>query len=333
MKAGEIRKFSKGEGCDFSFAEDRLFTDPLKVPLAEIAAWGAAHGIVMRAEVAGSDVTTLRIGGSLALVAEVRDVAQLRLLLAEAQRCGLKPHILGNGSNLLIPDEGVRGLVIRLHGELNGWSADGAGAGRFIVGAGSSLMTLCRALGDGGWSGIEFAAGIPASIGGAAVMNAGAHGGEMSSIIRALTLVLKGGELVQVQRSEIPFQYRTAGLPPSAVVASVELELASGDRDAIRSARARYLEYRKRTQPLTLPSAGSIFRNPAADLPAGLVLEQCGAKGLSCGGVEVSTLHANWIVNPRRTGRAVDVDELIRRCRELVQKRRGIDLHPELVRW
>jgi len=281
-------------------------------------------------ETSGAKVSTFCIGGPLFLI-EPQMLEDLLTILRLLNNEGIAFRILGNGSNILIPDDGVAEVTIRLgkgFRTLNVKSPDS-----IIVGGATSLMSLARELSEEGLSGIEFAGGIPASLGGAIWMNAGAHGGEMESIVRNIQIVLKNGDVHRLSRNEINFEYRNSGLPESTVVVDAELALVKSSKAETSERRVHFLSERKMRQPLTVPSAGSIFRNPSKIKSAGALIEEAGLRGTRSGGAEISSMHGNWIVNPERAASFTDVISLIELCQREVQSKNGIVLHPELIRW
>ena len=161
-------------------------------------------------------------------------------------------------------------------------------------------------------------------------MNAGAHGGEFSQIARRVTLLTAQGELCKVKAIELDWRYRHSGIPEGAIVLEVEIELVPGDKEGILKKRAECLAERKLRQPLSLPSFGSVFKNPEGKLSAGAILEQCGMKGFTVGQAQVSEMHANWIVNPGRAGSTNDVLEIIKKCQEVAREKFGVELGPEV---
>jgi UDP-N-acetylmuramate dehydrogenase len=250
-----------------------------------------------------------------------------KLLATEKQQT----RVLGFGSNVLVADQGIRGWVVRLGQSFR--SVERLEGDRFIIGGGASLMSVARKISGDGFSGLEFAAGIPASLGGAVFMNAGAHGAEIAERLERVSVVMSDGSFRVFERDELPWKYRHSGLPREATVISAELTLPSGDKERIARACSDNLAHRKNTQPLSLPSAGSVFKNPSPELSAGKLLEDAGLKGVSVGGAMISSLHANWIVNPDRRASASDVLALISLCQERVSERSGIDLEPEVRLW
>jgi UDP-N-acetylmuramate dehydrogenase len=288
-------------------------------------------GLLIRRAVSGRKVTTVSVGGPIERLIEVFDLPGLVALLATLRERELSFRVIGAGSNLLIPDNGITDPVITLGAgfrepvELN--------AGRWLLPAGGSLMTLSRTLSAAGWSGLEFAGGIPASVGGAVRMNAGAHGGAIGERIESVSVLLPTGEIQSLTPAELQFDYRHTKLPEGCIVTSATVRLVSSDPATTMQTRAEYLASRKRTQPLTLPSFGSVFRNPSANQPAGVLLEQARLKGTKIGGAAVSTLHANWIVNESKDATASDITALIACCQQRVADSFGVQLCPEVVRW
>lgn len=301
----------------------------------EITAALDAEGISYRTDVSGAKYTTFSIGGPVRLLLEPESEAVLQKTLALLSLLRLTPVMLGFGSNSIFPDEEMIRPVIKLGQGFR--TLQFHEGNRCRVAGGASLMTLSRKAAALGLSGLEFAAGIPGSIGGAVRMNAGAHGGEMCDVLKSVTYVLPDGEKRVVQVHELTFDYRTTSIPDRAVIIEAELEFTPSTPDQTKKALRENLEYRKATQPLTLPSAGSTFRNPLDEkgtiVPAGKLLQDAGLKGERRGGALVSPLHANWIVNPERTATCSDVLQLIEHCQQVVRKVSGFELEPELVHF
>lgn len=280
-------------------------------------------------EVAGRDLTTIAIGGPCELF-EPESIGDVEALLGRFRTEGRAYRVLGAGSNVLIPDEGCSAAIVRLgrFSKSVTWGSEGA----LMVGAGYSLMRLAREAADRALHGLEFAGGIPATIGGAIAMNAGAHGEEIRNIARELTILSPQEGVINVSAGSRAWSYRRGPLAPGEVLLAVDLQLTSGKGEAIKQCMSERLAYRKATQPLTVPSCGSVFKNPSPELPAGKILEECGVKGLRRGGAQFSELHANWIVNPERRASAADVLALIEEAQARAA-RRGVNLEPELQRW
>lgn len=295
------------------------------------AALHEVPGVTVRSGVSGKTLTTFAIGGELNCLIEVSEIEALLKVRQVLTTRRLRSRVLGAGSNLLIPDDGVIEPVLRLGERFRAiYPLEG---GRFRIGGGASLMTTSRAFSEGGWSGFEFAGGIPASVGGALFMNAGAHGGSIGERVVEVEVSLPDGSLVRLDPRELQFEYRHALLPEGAVVTEITVQLTQSDPITSSQVRAENLAARKRTQPLSKPSAGSVFRNPTPERPAGRVLEEAGMKGAAEGGAQVSELHANWIINPTRSATAADVRVLIERCQKAALERCGISLRPEVVVW
>jgi UDP-N-acetylmuramate dehydrogenase len=245
------------------------------------------------------------------------------------------PKCLGFGSNLLVNDTGIDFTVVRLGRSFR--TAQPLPSSTILrVGGSYPLMQLARFAAGVGLSGLEFAAGIPGSLGGAVRMNAGAHHSDIGSIVERIRVVLPDGKIEELQAQELCFSYRSCSLPQAAIIIEADLRLVRGSSTDILSRTTQFLDYRKATQPLSLPSCGSVFRNPLPEesgLSAGALLERCGLKGTLFGGAEVSQLHANWIVNPKRKASALDVFSLIKVCRQQVQLRAAVALQPEVQLW
>ncbi len=283
----------------------------------------------IRSDLTGANLTTLSIGGPLAGVISVSNELELQRVLRILSAHQQPYAVIGFGSNLLISDLGFNGWVIQLSGEFRDLIELKEGS-LLTLSAATSLMSVARRVSNEGLSGLEFAAGIPASLGGAVFMNAGAHGGEIAERIVSVRGVLATGEIYEWANGQLDWRYRSSGLPSGVVVTRVVLKLVPGDKERISAACASNLAHRRATQPLTLPSAGSVFKNPAIDTPAGRVLEEAGLKGVCIGGASVSTMHANWIVNRDKRASASDVVELIELCQRRVFEKSGIQLQPEV---
>lgn len=270
--------------------------------------------------------TTFRIGGAADTLITPGSTEELaRILRAEDVKL-----ILGGGSNLLVSDAGIRGVVVNLRGGLD-WITplgDDGETARVNVGAGTQLVKLS------GWAmkmsltGLEFAFGIPGTVGGAVVMNAGAHGGEMKNVVETVTVITREGEVRTVTNGEAGFSYRASALPEGCVVISTVIRLAHGDREMINETMRRNQMKRKVSQPLDMPSAGSVYKNPPGDY-AGRLIEAAGLKGHRIGGAMISRKHANFIVN---TGGATasDVVTLMTVVEKEVCARFGVALEREI---
>ncbi len=288
------------------------------------------RGRVVR-DVQGKTLTTFSIGGPCRAVVTVDNDTELQALLQLLHAEQQSIVTLGFGSNVLIPDSGVHGWVIRLGGKFR--TSRSICQETFCFGAGASLMRESRRMSKEGFSGLEFAAGIPGSFGGGVYMNAGAHGAEIGERVDLIRGFSKEGKYCELQGDDLAWNYRHSGLPSSLIVTEVVMSLVRGDRDRINANCLNNLAHRKATQPLSMPSAGSVFKNPSPTLSAGRVLEEVGMKGVAIGDVRISELHANWIVNPSKQGTARHVQELITYCKDQAQQLAGVTLEPEIRLW
>jgi UDP-N-acetylmuramate dehydrogenase len=267
--------------------------------------------------------TSFKIGGPADVLVVPADVEDVRRLVVQAHAADIPLFVVG-GTNLLIRDGGIRGIVVSLS-KLRGISEE-PGAIVYAEG-GVGMPTLIGYAIRRSLAGMEWAAGIPGTVGGCLVMNAGTRLGEMKDAVKAVRLVTLNGEVRDLPAASIRFQYRRARLPKGIVV-GVSLQLRPGVRSEIARIVKDYLHYRKDTQPLAMPSAGCVFKNPPAD-SAGRLLEAAGMKGMRVGDAEVSTKHGNFIVN-RGHATAADVIDLIRKIRRTIRQKVGIRLDLEL---
>jgi UDP-N-acetylmuramate dehydrogenase len=272
-----------------------------------------------------SRLTTWRVGGPAAWVVWPADEEELIRVWQYGQERGLRPLVLGRGSNVLAPDAGWRGVVIVTTALRRAeWRENGVRAG-----AGFSLADLARQAAARSLSGLEFAGGIPGALGGAIVMNAGAYGGAMSDLVVRARIWSPADGSREYSGTELDFSYRRSALQAGGrFVTAAELRLQPGDPAAIRRKMAEYRERRRQGQPLAVASAGSVFRNPAGDF-AGRLIEQAGWKGRRVGGAEVSARNANFIIN-RGGATAAEIKELIDAVRADVERRFHICLETEI---
>jgi UDP-N-acetylmuramate dehydrogenase len=267
--------------------------------------------------------TSFKIGGPADVLVLPADVEDVRRLVVQAQAADLPLFVVG-GTNLLIRDGGIRGIVVSLS-KLRGISEE-PGAIVYAEG-GVGMPTLIGYAIRRSLAGMEWAAGIPGTVGGCLVMNAGTRLGEMKDAVKAVRLVTLNGDVRDLPAASIRFQYRRARLPKGIVV-GVWLQLRPGVRSEIARIVKDYLHYRKDTQPLAMPSAGCVFKNPPAD-SAGRLLEAAGMKGMRVGDAEVSTKHGNFIVN-RGRATAAEVIDLIGKIRRTIRQKAGVRLDLEL---
>ena len=293
--------------------------------LARLDAIAAERGIPLAADAPLAPLTTLRVGGPADRLATPRTRGELLAVLAAARDAGVAPFVLGNGSDLVVADAGVRGLVIRNRARelvVDGLAMRGD--------AGVAMAALVRRAIAAELAGIAFGISIPGSLGGAVWANAGAHGGEMRDVVtRVEAWDPRDGSLRQVAGADCAFAYRDSRFKHSPeVIVAVELGLAQGDGKAIAAEVAEHQARRQATQPLADQNAGSVFRNPPDD-HAGRLIEAAGLKGERLGTARVSELHANFIVT-ERDGRAADVRALGDRVRAAVLDRFGVALEYEI---
>lgn len=272
-----------------------------------------------------AELTSFRIGGPADLLITVEGEDELRAAMTAAWCERVPAFCLGSGTNLLVSDRGVRGLVVHL-GE--GFARLEFDQTRVRAGAAARFGRLVEEAVERGLKGLEFGEGIPGSVGGGLVMNAGAFGGEIARVVRIVYGVSEQGESLALSAPDVKFSYRKTDLPPRFVITQVDFELEAGDREALRSRVAEIQERRAARQPRILPNAGSVFKNPPGNF-AGRLLECAGLKGARLGGAAFSTEHANFIVN-MGGARAEDVRALIELARSRVKERHGISLEPEV---
>lgn len=271
--------------------------------------------------------TTLRVGGLADLLLYPRSQEDLQSIMRITMEYDLPWQIIGRGSNLLVKDNGIRGIVIKLDEGFTNLTVEGT---RVTVGGGHSTILLATLMTRNGLTGLEFAGGIPGNIGGAIYMNAGAHGSEIAGIVECAEVLFPSGEIKTLSNKDLAFHYRTSILHEvKGVVLNVTLQLSAGVRHDLLTTFSRFKNHRKRTQPLQFPCAGSVFRNPPEDY-AGRLIEQAGLKGYSIGGAEISAMHGNFIVN-RGTATARDVLTLIDQTREAIYSKFNIMLKPEIL--
>lgn len=271
-------------------------------------------------------LTTFRIGGRAALFLEAESEGDLTAAGEAVRETDVPFVVIGKGSNILVSDEGFPGLVLRL-GKGFRWAArDG---GRLSAGGAMPLPALAGVALAHSLSGLEFGVAIPASIGGAVRMNAGAHGHDLSEVLDGLEVfALREGRARSVPAADAAFRYRGSELAEDAVVIGAVVRLRRGSPEEIRHGMDDAREWRRRTQPLAEPNCGSVFKNPPGDHAARLI-EEAGAKGLSLGGASISSKHANFIVATEGAS-AADVVALIRTVQELVAARSDVHLEPEV---
>jgi UDP-N-acetylmuramate dehydrogenase len=278
--------------------------------------------------------TSFRIGGPADALVTPADRQDLITLLREVRAKGLAAVVIGSGTNLLVRDGGFRGVAISLK-RLDAvevareYRSLGGSFAVIAAGAGAQLARVLNFAVERGLTGLEFAAGIPGTVGGAVCMNAGTAQGETGDVIESVTLLSPEGDMVTRRRDEMGFGYRTATVPPGHIVLDARIILRHEDEAKIRANVKRLLDERKERQPWGLPNAGSVFKNPL-DEAAGKLIESAGMKGATSGGAQVSEKHANFIVN-RGNATAADVLALMERVRRKVLEQHGVRLEPEIT--
>jgi UDP-N-acetylmuramate dehydrogenase len=273
--------------------------------------------------------TSFRIGGSADALVHVETVEVLQQVQAIARRHAIPVLILGGGSNLLIRDGGIRGLVLRLRGVFRTHWLDPCGErARVHAGVGCSLSRLAMSVARQGWSGLEFAYGIPGTLGGAMVMNAGTYLGDLSQVLVAAQVLLDDGQMCELPADALGLCYRGSSYPDGSIVLRAAMHVQRGDRERIETTMRESNTRRQRSQPLWLPNAGSIFKNPPGTAAARLI-DELGLKGTRIGGAMVSPVHANFLVNVGQA-RAADVEALMAMIRHRVEDVFGVTLEPEV---
>jgi UDP-N-acetylmuramate dehydrogenase len=273
--------------------------------------------------------TSMKVGGPADFFIDVDKQSAMPPVLRTLNRYGTDFHLLGNGSNVLVSDRGVRGAVIHLAGEFKQieWGSEGESAS-VRVGAAYAVTQLVREAARKGYSGLEFAEGIPGTMGGALFMNAGAYGSEFEKIIDQVAGFTCDGAPIRFSRKEMTFTYRDSHLPQGMVVAEVRLRLQREDAGQVSSRVRELVAKRKAGQPSGYPNSGSMFCNPPGDF-AGRLIEAAGLKGKSMGGAQISQRHANFIVN-LGGAKAEEIRQLMELARAEVKARFGIELEPEV---
>lgn len=271
--------------------------------------------------------TSFRIGGPADVLAQPGNEAELAELLKRATHHAVPVTLVGNGSNLLVRDKGIRGLVIKLS---NLFSSITVAGNVLTFGSGISLAMASKKAASLSLSGLEFAVGIPGTIGGAVYMNAGAYDGEMAKVVTSVQVMDRQGQSSQLKADELDFSYRHTALQNSGlIVTSVTVSLQPGEAESIKAKMDDFSQRRIAKQPLELPSAGSMFKRPVGYF-AGTLIEQTGLKGYTVGGAQVSTKHAGFVVNVGGAT-AKDVLQLIRDVQDRVLAAQGVQLEPEVL--
>ena len=272
--------------------------------------------------------TTFRVGGPADFFVTPKTKEEVRYVIRICKEAGMPYYIIGNGSNLLVSDAGYRGVIVQIYKEMNEVKVEGdlvkAQAGALLSGI------AAKALGAE-LSGFEFASGIPGTIGGACVMNAGAYGGEMKDVLESVTVLTGEGKIIELGRNELELGYRTSVIAKKGyIVLGAVLKLERGDGEKIKTYMDELKEKRVTKQPLEYPSAGSTFKRPEGYF-AGKLIEDAGLRGFQVGGAQVSEKHCGFVIN-RDHATAADIMELMRQVQIRVKENSGVDLEPEVKR-
>ncbi|USK35602.1 UDP-N-acetylmuramate dehydrogenase [Bacillus sp. F19] len=271
--------------------------------------------------------TTIKIGGPAEIFVEPNSIEDLKKTMEIVTECDVQWRAIGRGSNLLVGDSGIKGVVIKLgkgldHLEVNGDT--------ITAGGGYSLIKLTTVISKQGLSGLQFAGGIPGSVGGAVYMNAGAHGSDMSKILVKAHILFEDGTMEWLTAEELDFSYRTSLLQKKrpGICLEAVLKLEKGNREEIVAELQKNKDYRRETQPWDHPNCGSVFRNPLPNY-AGQLIQESGLKGYQIGGAKISELHGNFIVN---TGNATakDVLDLIDFVKKTIYEKHGVRMETEV---
>ena len=265
------------------------------------------------------------IGGNAAAYFEVSTTDELAYVAQLKKRWNVPVAIVGRGSNLLVSDAGYRGIVVRLIGEFNRLKFD---QNRVDVGAGVSLPRLSKTAARHGLSGVEFALGIPGSVGGGLIMNAGAWGSNFGDLVERVQVMTDEGELIDLGHDDAQFSYRHSGLKPYFCVTGAMLTLTPGDVEEVDNLMQDLYNQKITSQPFAEENAGCMFKNPPG-YSAGKLIDECGLKGYRVGGAEVSKIHGNFILN-LDNATAQDVLSLVRHIQDHVKRERGVALEVEV---
>ncbi|UAL49082.1 UDP-N-acetylmuramate dehydrogenase [Sutcliffiella horikoshii] len=271
--------------------------------------------------------TTMKIGGPADVLVEPKSLEKLQETMVTINKYKVKWTAIGRGSNLLVSDLGIEGVVIKLGNGMDHLELEGD---EVHVGGGYSLIKLVTIISKKGLTGLEFAGGIPGSVGGAVYMNAGAHGSDMSKVLKKAHILFEDGKMEWLTADELNFSYRTSILQKErpGICLEAVLNVEQGNREEVVAQLQKNKDYRRDTQPFSYPCAGSIFRNPLPDY-AGQLIEKAGLKGHKIGGAKVSDMHANFIVNDDGA-KAQDVLDLIEYIKKTILEKYNVQLETEV---
>ncbi len=292
----------------------------------QIAAEATALGCKIERDAPLREHTTFKIGGRCGLLVQMNSEESFLKLVPLAERLSVPYYIFGKGSNLIVDSDGISGVVFLSGKDFSAVSPKDGEA--LVCQAGASLMQICNTALEHGLTGLEFAYGIPGTLGGAVFMNAGAYGGEMKDVVSSVKAMDRQGNIKIYSASELDFSYRHSRFCKSGeIILSAEIKLQKGEKSEIKAKMDELMEKRRTKQPLEYPSAGSTFKRPEGNYAAALI-EQCGLKGVRVGGAEVSTKHSGFIINKGGASFA-ELMELIQIVKDTVKEKTGYVLECE----
>lgn len=274
--------------------------------------------------------TSFKVGGNADFMVQTCDSEEIKKVIALSKQSDIPYYVLGNGTNMLISDEGYRGIIILIKDKQNKIEFEVAGdEAKVVVGAGCSLSRLANEAANNGWSGLEFAAGIPGSVGGAVVMNAGAYGGEIKDVIEYASVMDTEGNVKKMDADQLKLAYRSSIIQNSdMIVLDACFKLKKGNSESIKAEIKELNDRRREKQPLEYPSAGSTFKRPTGYF-AGKLIEDAGLKGYSVGAAQVSEKHCGFVIN-KGNAKASEIYELIANVIGKVYEASGVELEPEV---
>ena len=269
--------------------------------------------------------TSFKIAGPAEIFVKINNVEELKLIIKISKQAEVPITVVGNGSNLLVSDDGIRGIVLKIEFD----KIEIEESGKLKVGSGVKLAFLAQKCLKEKLEGFEFASGIPGTIGGAIRMNAGAHGSEMKDIVKKITCMTRDGKIQVISNEEAKFEYRNSIFSQNDyIILEAEIQLRKGNPEEIRSKMDEYATYRKEKQPIEYPSAGSTFKR-GNDFITAKLIDECGLKGYQIGGAQVSEKHAGFIIN-KENATAEDVKQLMKYVEEQVYNKFGKKIEPEI---
>ena len=274
--------------------------------------------------------TSLNVGGKTDALITINNENQLERVIKRLQEKRINIFLAGNLTNVIVKDGGFRGAILLMTGMKTIQYEPAEDNGGFILAhAGASLAKVVSRSVTEELTGFEFCAGIPGSVGGAVWMNAGAYGREMKDVIESVTVLDAAGNKTMINRGDITFSYRKTHFSPGTVVLGARFKLEKGERSRIKARISEILQWRQEKHPLEYPSAGSVFKNPPGQ-PAGKIIEEMGLKGMTAGGAQISSKHANFIIN-RGNATAADILTLIELAQFKVRQEKNLDLETEVL--